>query len=251
MKIDGQYVTGLKSMVADAFTQINIGGIGIHMLNQAYAQLVSIFTVACDTGVLVESGAQCSLTNSNCSFGNFGIKATGTSPVLYSGTVDGTASFATREITVTGLTEKPKYGDAVKFSGDPNYYTIEDSTDLTVDTVTITLLGTLQTEITDTTAVDFYQRSLISASSITFEYVGAGTTEYSTPRSGGYPIQANETVQDANGAGLINSTSTDHRGDFRIGENLVINRTSSTIEGQSFDRSLFYGLIPYVLALED
>ena len=64
------------------------------------------------------------------------------------------------------------------------------------------------------------------------------------------PIQANEIVQDANGAGQVYFTSTDQQGDFRIGGELVINRATGTITGTTFDRSLFAVLTPYILALE-
>lgn len=251
MKVDGSYVTGLRSMVSDAFTQINSGGIGVHILNQGYAQLVSIFTVACDIGVLTESGGQCSLTNSNCSFGNFGLKSTGTSSQLYSGAVNGETLAGSTEIVIDGLSEKPKYGDAIKFSGDTRYYTVEDATDLSSGESTVTLLEPLDNTIANNDTVGFFQRSLIAASSITFEYVGTGTNLYDTPRSGAFPIQENEVVQDDDDAGVIYFTSTDHKGDFRIGGELLINRTSGTIEGTTFDRSLFAVLTPYILALED
>jgi hypothetical protein len=252
MRIDGSHTSGgQRSMVADAFTQINSGGIGVHLLNRGYAQLVSIFTVACDIGILAESGGQCSLTNSNCSFGNFGLKSQGTSPELYSGSVNGQVVVGTNTVVVDGLTEKPKYADAVKFSGDDRYYTVEDATDLVNGESTITLLDPVDNTIADNDSVGFLQRSLISASSITFEYVGTGTDLYNTPRLGGYPIQENEVVQDENDAGEVYFTSTDHKGDFRVGGELLINRTSGTIEGTTFDRSLFAVLTPYILALED
>jgi len=252
MKIDGSYTSGgQRSMVADAFTQINSGGIGVHILNEGYAQLVSIFTVACDIGVLTESGGQCSLTNSNCSFGNFGIKSEGTSSQLYSGTVNGETALGSTDIVIDGLSEKPKYGDAIKFSGDTKYYTVENATDLASGESTVTLLEPLDNTIADNDTVGFFQRSLIAASSITFEYVGTGTDLYNTPRSGGFPIQENEVIQDDNDAGVVYFTSTDHKGDFRIGGELLINRTSGTIEGTTFDRSLFAVLTPYILALED
>lgn len=251
MRIDGSHVTGQRSMVSDAFTQINSNGIGVHLLNRGYAQLVSIFTVSCNTGILAESGGQCSLTNSNCSFGNFGLKSTGSSEVLYSGSVGTTASKFSSDVVVSGLSEKPKYGDAVKFGSANTYYTVEGSTDLVANTATITLDEQLDQEISVGDTVDFSQRSIIAASSITFEYVGTGTDLYATPRSGAYPIQENEIVEDANGEGKIYYTSTDHKGDFRIGSDLVINRTDGTIEGVTFDRSLFAVLTPYILALED
>jgi hypothetical protein len=251
MKIDGSVVSGLRSMVSDSFTQINSNGIGVYILNQGYAQLVSIFTVACDIGVLVEDGGQCSLTNSNCSFGNIGLKSTGIGPVLYSGDIATTASKGTSQISLENLSEKPKYGDAVKFSSSSRYYTVENATNLVANTSTLTLLETLDDDVTDTDTVDFSQRSLIAASSITFEYVGTGTSFFNTPRLGGFPIQENEVVQDENSAGKVYFTSTDHKGDFRIGGDLTINRDAGTIEGTTFDRSLFAVLTPYILALED
>ena len=61
-------------MVCDAYTQYNEAGIGVSITNNGYAQLVSIFTIGCDVGISVASGGQCDLTNSNSSFGNFGLR---------------------------------------------------------------------------------------------------------------------------------------------------------------------------------
>jgi hypothetical protein len=58
-------------------------------------------------------------------------------------------------------------------------------------------------------------------------------------------------IEDADGRGKVYFTSTDHKGDFRIGGDLLINRESGTITGTTFDRSLFAVLTPYILALED
>ena len=251
MRIDGNYVTGLRSMVADAFTQINAGGIGIHLLNRGYAQLVSIFTVSCADGILAEDGGMCSLTNSNCSFGTRGLKATGGSPALYTGTTSGTAAILQSDVVITGLSEKPKYGDAIKFFGIDKYFTVDAATDLNAGSSTVTLLEQLEEEIPDAISVEFLQRSFISASSITFEYIGTGTGLYDTPRSGAFPIQENEVVQDtANNLGLVRFTSTDQKGDFRIGEDLLINRETGLIEGLGFDRSLFAVMTPFILAVE-
>ena len=251
MRVDGSYVSGLRSMVSDAFTQINFGGKGIHLLNMGYAQLVSIFTVSCDVAILAESGGTCSLTNSNCSFGNYGLKATGLGPNLYSGSIVSESLDQTSTVVVSGLSEKPKYGDAIQFNSEDFYYTVDEATDLVNGESTITLNETLTRVISPGETVDFFQRSLITASSITFEYVGTGIDVYSTPRSGAFPIQENEVIQDDNGAGKVYYTSTDQKGDFRIGGELTINRTTGTIEGNTFDRSLFAVLTPYILALED
>lgn len=88
LKIDGNYAIGpLKSMVLDSYTQYNQGGIGISITNEGYAQLVSLFTIAPDTAVYVGSGGACDLTNSNSSFGNYGLVADGIGRLKYTGII--------------------------------------------------------------------------------------------------------------------------------------------------------------------
>jgi len=98
MKINGRHVdasyTGtndlgqdLKSMVCDSFTQYNEAGIGVSISHNGYAQLVSIFTIGNEIGVGCTSGGQCDLTNSNSSFGTFGLVADGVGAVEFDGTV--------------------------------------------------------------------------------------------------------------------------------------------------------------------
>jgi hypothetical protein len=99
---------GLNSMVLDAFTQyneigytpvpvplgtadiaaLNHGGNGIVIKNGGYAQLVSIFEICCNIGVLCQSGGTCSITNSNTDFGNYGLWADGMSDLQYVCNVD-------------------------------------------------------------------------------------------------------------------------------------------------------------------
>jgi len=126
MRVDGAHVNGLRSMVVDAFTQYNQGGIGIHMLNQGNTQLVSVFTICCDIGFLCESGGFCSVTNSNSSFGNYALKADGVSTSLYTAKTVGATSGDT--FTLDNLLAKPNIGDAVKFAGDEDYYTVATAT---------------------------------------------------------------------------------------------------------------------------
>jgi len=93
MKIDGKHSIGpLKSMVLDSYTQYNQGGIGVSITNGGYAQLVSLFTICPDTAVFVGSGAACDLTNSNASFGNYGLVADGISNRQYTGFMTQTSS---------------------------------------------------------------------------------------------------------------------------------------------------------------
>ena len=136
MRVDGDHVLGLKSMVVDAFTQYNQGGIGIHMLNRGNTQLVSVFTICCDVAFLCETGGFCSITNANSSFGNYGLKSDGVSAALYQGTVKGTSSG--RVITLDNLIVRPNVGDAVKFTGLEGYYTVASSSAFTTGATEIT-----------------------------------------------------------------------------------------------------------------
>jgi hypothetical protein len=248
MRIDGNLAQGLKSMVTDSYTQVNEGGIGIHILNQGYAQLVSVFTICCSEGILVESGAYCSITNSNTSFGNFGLVARGVIPLINSGTVAGPNQIG-RNILISGLTEKPTSRQSLSFDGGTTYYDVWEATDLVAGQSVVTISDELSVPFADGTAVTFYIRSAINASSHTFEWVGTGTSLVSAlPQTGAMPIQANEVIEE-NG-GVVVFTSTDQRGDFRIGNQLTINGAAGTITGDTFDKALFAVLTPYILAIE-
>ena len=135
MRVDGAHVRGLRSMVVDAYTQYNQGGIGIHHLNRGNSQLVSVFTICCDIAFLCESGGFCSITNSNSSFGNYALKSTGVSEPLYYGRLKGSATGFVFEID--NLVNRPNVGDAVKFEGDPNYYTLSSATPVTSGNIAI------------------------------------------------------------------------------------------------------------------
>ena len=99
----------------------------------------------------------------------------------------------------------------------------------------------------DSTPVTFYNRSAIIASAHTFEYVGAGTTYLALPQYGGIPIEANEVIQ-TNG-GVVTFTSTDQKGNFKVGSGFTINQATGTITGNDFYQSLFAQMTPYILAL--
>ena len=92
LNVNGKNAIGpLKSMVLDSYTQYNQGGIGASVTNEAYAQLVSLFTIANDTAVFCGSGGACDLTNSNSSFGNFGLVSDGVGPLKFTGIVTASA----------------------------------------------------------------------------------------------------------------------------------------------------------------
>lgn len=249
MRIDGSFVSGLRSMVVDAYTQINEGGIGVHILNRGYAQLVSLFTICTSHGIKCESGGQCSVTNSNSSFGTYGLYADGVSSAITSGSTNGVSQIGDT-IVIDGLgTYQPAVNDVIRFVGDPEYYSIVSATTTVAGQSSVTFDQQVNTAIPDNTAAVFYQRSLITSSGHTFEYVGSGTTlTTALPQAGGMPVQENEVVY-SNG-GRVFYSSTDHFGDFRIGDGLLFNRATGTITGRTFDRSLFAVLTPYILALE-
>ena len=93
MKIDGSKSIGpTKSMVVDSYTQYNQGGIGVSITNEGYAQLVSLFTICDEIAIFCGSGSACDLTNSNSSFGTFGLVADGVGPKKYTGIITSAAS---------------------------------------------------------------------------------------------------------------------------------------------------------------
>lgn len=250
---DGNHAGGIRSMVVDSFTQINQGGKGIYLKNRGYCQLVSVFTVYCDVGFLAENGGFASITNSNSSFGNIGLKATGVSPKLYEASVDSDQDILDNIISLKNLTQRPNISDAIKFSSDPKYFTV-DSASYDSDTRlgSVKLLENPTIAFSDGDSATFHQRSALSSSGHTFEWIGTGTdVRTAFPYRGGVPAQADEVVQDSDRAGLCFVTSTDQKGDFRVGEDFLIQRSTGTIEGQAFDRSLFARVTPFSLALED
>jgi hypothetical protein len=138
MKINGDHATAstlgadLKSMVCDSFTQYNENGIGVSITNNGYAQLVSIFTINCDIGIYCDTGGSCDLTNSNSSFGNYGLYAVGIGSTEFTGTV-GTypptrgqtgVDAGSDIVTFTGIgnTRRPYDGQSLFFKINLNNY---------------------------------------------------------------------------------------------------------------------------------
>jgi len=119
-------VTG--SMSVDSFTQFNQGGIGVSITNGAYAQLVSIFTICTDIAIYTASGGQCDLTNSNSSFGTFGLYSVGvgdeTSKSIYhyTGIAHTTSQIEDDVIVVSGVGNQRPYDGQALFFGDLYYF---------------------------------------------------------------------------------------------------------------------------------
>jgi len=141
MKVDGFHaepgdkddmgITGMMSV--DSYTQYNQGGVGVKVCNGAYAQLVSIFTICCNEAIVTESGGQCDITNSNSSFGTYGLVSNGLSTpdtdsgYHYTGTVNANALEDDLTITISGIgNERPYSGQAMYFG--ELYYEVFDVT---------------------------------------------------------------------------------------------------------------------------
>jgi Protein of unknown function (DUF1565) len=248
MRIDGSKVTGGRSMVSGQYTQVNRGGKGIHVLNKGYSQLVGIYTIFTDIGILCESGGFCSLIGSDTSFGNYGLKASGVSELLYSGIAPDIAANDNVAI-ISGLSNTPYANNVVTFDNGANYYTISTVTPLSSGHSTITFSERIKNPVSSGATAKFYQNSRITASGHTFEYCGTGIDPATAlPQLGGIPIESHEVIEE-NG-GKVYYTSTDQKGNFKIGGDLTIDRGLGTITGITFDKSLFAVMTPYILALE-
>ena len=332
-------VTGTMSV--DSYTQYNQNGIGVSITNGAYAQLVSIFTIADDIAIYTASGGQCDITNSNSSFGNYGLYSTGvsdpTTKSIYRSTgiavTDATAK--TNTIIISGVgTNRPYDGQSCYFgqlyysvntisvtnagSGyasapkvtistpegsngvtaqasstidatgkvtainlltagtqyigiatvtidspgigvtatatvtnmQPIYYYVSAATLPSAGISTVSFLQTLNNTVSAGTTVYFARKSSQLASTISFEYVGAGTNIFTAkPSLGGVVIPENKVVQ-ING-GTVTYTSTDQSGNFNIGDGVTINQATGQISGRDFTKALFTTMTPFILALSD
>jgi hypothetical protein len=249
--IDGNATSAIstKAMILGFFTIINRGGIGVRLVNSSYSQAVNIYTIACDIGIKVESGSFVTLNGSDCSIGNYGLVADGVGPLQTSGNTVGISSRG--EFVINGLTDGPPHVNTVmKIAGDPVYYTIDVILPNvpSVGSSTVLVQQVYIGDLAAGTAVEFFTRSSIIASAHTFEYVGAGTDPATAlPQYGGIPIEANEVIQ-TNG-GVITFTSTDQKGNFKVGTGFTINQATGEITGDYFYRSLFAQMTPYILAL--
>ena len=134
MKIDGDHAVSstigadLKCMVCDSFTQYNEAGIGVSITNNGYAQLVSIFTINCDKAIYVDTGGQCDLTNSNSSFGNYGLYAVGLGRTEFTAKVNTTTTAEADIITFKNVSDgsqvrRPYDGQALWFKINLSNYT--------------------------------------------------------------------------------------------------------------------------------
>jgi len=250
--------TGNKSIISAQFTQVNSGGTGVHVLNDGYTQLVSIYGIFCDTAFLAESGGTASMGKCNVNFGNKGLVANGKGKLAMTATVDVTSAEAAFTMNLNSVTANstlgitatiPYAGLIMKIDGDAadNYYSVVEATPLSGGVTTVTFQNSIANSWPNGTAVKFYQQSQLRASGQTFEYVGAGTSINALPKLGGVANSAAQII--GIGEGAVFATSTDQSGNFVVSD-LTINQSTSTISGRTFSKSLFAEMTPYILALE-
>ena len=261
LKVDGGRATGNKSMVSAQFTQINTGGIGFHVLNDGYAQLVSMFGIFCDTAFLAESGGTASMGNCNVNFGNRGLKADGRGALIMTGTLSANGVFNDFTLNLNNITVNtdpymsvsanvPYIGLIGYVDGDTSntYYYVTSSTVPVSGNTLTTIKNSLDNDFVSGTTIRFYQQSQLRASGQTFEFVGAGTSlTTALPRNGGIPNSEAQIVRSNGGA--VFCTSTNESGDFQVSD-LIIEQTTGTISGRTFSKSLYAELTPFILALE-
>jgi hypothetical protein len=255
--IDGDLAMGNKSIISAQFTQVNSGGTGIHIKNDGYSQLVSIYGIFCDTAFLAESGGTASLGNCNVNFGNRGLVANGKGKLAMTAALSNTSNQASYTVelntvvanTDLSITANVPYNGLVMYitGDDTDWYEVVESTSLSSGKTTVTFQAPIANSWPSGTTVKFYQQSQLRASGQTFEFVGAGTSIQSIPRLGGV---ANTDAQITNiGEGRVFATSTNQQGNFQVAD-LTINQATSTISGRTFSKSLFAEMTPYILALE-
>ena len=130
MKIDGNHAIGpFKSFVTDSYTQYNQNGVGCSITNEGYAQIVSMFTINSAEGVFAGSGGQCDITNSNSSFGNFGLVADGVGPKQFTGIISATAAENSDTFTINVEQDSPSLGiQTAQYSHTTGIITVTTST---------------------------------------------------------------------------------------------------------------------------
>ena len=255
-----------KSMVANAFTIISFGGTAYNILNDGYTQLVSVFAIFCQDGILCQSGGYASVTNSASNFGTYALRATGFRSEAYTfdvGTitnvaneVDGNGTPTGRqELTVSGtsLTNVPVEDYIIKIDGFTNTNTAIEFIILETEVISGTPGSAITAKITTNTSLDvtetatstqysyalgnlsnlvnetirFHRPSVVNSSSHTWEYSGSGNTYAALPQNGGVGRgTAFEAAEES--FGQVYTSGTNEFGDFKVGNFVTIfNRTGA------------------------
>ena len=234
LKLDGQgnsiaqFDPQGKSMVANAFTIICFGGTAYNVTNDGYTQLVSVFAIFCQDGIVCQSGGYASVTNSASNFGTYSLRATGFRSDPYSfdigvidsitNDVDGNGVESGRQViqvSGTTLTNIPVEDYIIRIGGtnptDPAVEHIILETEVVSGAPGTQVVAKITTnrsmDFTDTAspntrnsyangnlsnlvsrAIQFHRPSVCNSSSHTWEYSGSGNTYAALPQNGGFGL---------------------------------------------------------------
>lgn len=101
IRANGKHAIGpTKSIVTDSFTQYNANGIGVSITNEAYCQIVDMFTICSNISVYAAGGGQCDVNGCNSSFGNYGLVSSGIGTIKYTGLLQQATSKNAQEFIV-------------------------------------------------------------------------------------------------------------------------------------------------------
>jgi len=232
-----------KSMVASAFTIVSFGGTGYKVINDGYTQLVSVFVIFCQDGVLAESGGYCSITNSATNFGTYALRGVGYRAECYEfdqGIISNVSATPTGRtiLTVSGLGREPLEHYVGKIDGYRNtntnieYFidvvagvtvgppfsaqlTFDDGTGQGMDLTDLNTGNPVSTGVLLGKNIKLHRPSIVNSSSHTWEFAGSGTNYLALPENGGTKIEAYEQVSELYGRVYV--SGTDELGDFKVG----------------------------------
>ena len=151
LNVDGNRIhpdSPLASMVLDAYTQVAPNGVGCQVVGRGFIQLVSFFTNFSAYSVKVLDGGQAVLLNSNTSFGDYGMYASGSR--FITGSAGNNAAFLNVQNNYSIIVDTiesglsaipalvPNTNDAIRATSPddyPQYFTNTDSTANVADIV--------------------------------------------------------------------------------------------------------------------
>jgi hypothetical protein len=238
-----------NTIVVSGLTQRPYSGQVLY-LGELFNEVIKINVTAAGSGYTSSNPPKVTIGGPT---GPNGSTAEGVSVVNGFGKVTGVNIFATGNQYRTAPTVQiasPNSGTTATATSEigPAYFTINTATPVTAGVSTITIDQNLPATVGLGSAVPFQRQSLILASSYTFEFVGAGLTiANALPRNGGVTIPENETVSE--GGGRVVYTSTDERGNLKVGDGFTINQQTGTITGDAFNKSIQATLTPLIISL--
>jgi|TARA_B100000073_G_scaffold82788_1_gene63436 microcystin-dependent protein len=250
--VDGAAVAAtspLRSMVVDAYTQINLDGPGVLCTNNGYAQLVSFFGTFCHYHAKARNGGQLNLSNCTTDFGRFGLIAEGKSPnAIATATVVNAAAVGATTFVCTapakaagwhGTQVIPRTTQIVEVGG--HTYPVKQSVSDSNGNYTITVYNPrpgnesindgLKSALASGNGINFYQKSLITTGGHVFEYVGSGTDYSAHPDNGGLADITKQSTEITDGQVWL--SSTDENGRFVVGgggsDSFVVDQLAGTV----------------------